>query len=171
MKTHTWKLTAGVALLALCTGVAFAQSPDTPPPGPAPDAQGQGGMGRMRGPEQQLKRLTQLLTLTADQQSGVKAVLDQQAAQMRALRQKSPGATPESDTTEARQTRMTQMEQIRDESDTKIAALLDENQKKTFADWTQRRKAAMERRQPREGQPPPQGGEAPPPPPPPSPNR
>jgi protein CpxP len=168
MSTHTWKLAAGVALLALCSAAAFAQAPDGAPQGPPPDAQSgppPGGMGRMRGPEQQLKRLTQLLTLTADQQSGVKAVLDQQAAQMRALRQKSQGATPESDTPEARQARVTQMEQIRDESDTKIAALLDENQKKTFADWTQRRKAAMERRQSREGQPPPQGGEAPPPPP------
>ena len=158
MNTRNWKLAAGTALLALCAGVAFAQAPDGPPPGPPPDAQSgppPGEMGRGRGAEQQLKTLTKLLTLTADQQKGVRAVLEQQATQMRALRAKTQAAGADNDTPEARQARMTQMNQIRDESDTKIAALLDDNQKKIFADWIQKRAAAMERRQSREGQPPP----------------
>lgn len=157
MNTRHWRLAAGTALLALCAGIAYAQSPDSPPPppngqsGPPP-----GEMGRGRGgPEEQLKNLTRVLTLTEDQQKGVRAVLEQQATQMRALRAKSQAEGANNDTPEARQARMTQMSQIRDESNTKIAALLDDNQKKTFADWEQRRKAAMERRQSRDGQPPP----------------
>jgi hypothetical protein len=125
-------------------------------------------MGRGRGPEQQLRNLTRLLTLTEDQQKGVRAVLEQQATQMRALRGKTQAEGAANDTPEARQARMTQMDQIRDESNTKRAALLDENQKKTFASWIEKRKAAMERRQSREGQPPPpppDGGGPPPAPP------
>lgn len=112
-------------------------------------------MSRDRGPGQQLKTLTQLLTLTADQQKGVRSVLEQQATQMRALRAKMQAEGASNDTPEARQARRTQMNQIRDESDTKITALLDDNQKKIFADWIQKRKAAMEQRQSGAGQPPP----------------
>jgi hypothetical protein len=39
------------------------------------------------------------------------------------------------------------MNQIRDETDTKITALLDENQKKIYAEMIERRKAMMARRQ------------------------
>lgn len=169
MNTRHWRLAAATALLALCTGVALAQAPDSPPPGPPPDGQSApppGEMGRGRGPEQQLRNLTRLLTLTEDQQKGVRAVLEQQATQMRALRGKTQAEGAANDTPEARQARMTQMDQIRDESNTKIAALLDENQKKTFASWIEKRKAAMERRQSREGQPPPPDGGGPPPAPP-----
>lgn len=173
MNTRHWRLAAGTGLLALCAGIVFAQSPDSPPPGPPPNGQSgpqPGEMGRGRGPEEQLRNLTRILTLTEDQQKGVRTVLEQQATEMRALRAKSQAAGANNDTPEARQARMTQMNQIRDESNTKIAALLDDNQKKTFADWEQRRKAAMERRQSRDGQPP-----SPPPndgaPPPPTPNR
>ena len=63
---------------------------------------------------------------------------------------------------------MTQMKQIREENDTKITALLDDGQKKTFAEWQQRREAQMESRRGRDGQggPPPDGAGGPPPPPP-----
>jgi hypothetical protein len=110
--------------------------------------------------------LTKRLTLTADQQTGVKAILGQQSTQMKALREKSQGESATADTTEARQARMTQMQQIRDESNTKINALLDDNQKKTFAEMIARQKAAMERRrQGGDGPPPPDGAGGPPPPP------
>ena len=174
MNTRHWRLAAGTALLALCAGIAYAQAPDSPPPSPGTQSGPPSGeMGRGRGgPEEQLKNLTRILTLTEDQQKGVRAVLEQQATQMRALRAKSQAEGANNDTPEARQARMTQMNQIRDESNTKIAALLDDNQKKTFADWEQRRKAGMERRQSRgqsrDGQPPspPPNDGAPPPPPP-----
>jgi protein CpxP len=164
MTTNQWKLAAGAALLALCSCIAFAQSEQ--PQNPAPGAEQGGPRSQMRhgfDPERELARLTHLLTLTTDQQTGVKAVLAQQAAQMKALRDKTQSSATESDTSETRQARMTQMEQIRDESNTKIAALLDDNQKKTFADWLQQRKAAMGSGRPHGGNPPPDGAGGPPP--------
>jgi periplasmic protein CpxP/Spy len=150
-KIRTRTLAVATALLALCTGPIFAQ--DTPPSGP-PAGGPPGGHMRMGDPERELHMLTHVLTLTPEQQTGVKAILEQQTTQMQALRAKNQGEAA-SDTTEARQARMTQMAQIREEGDTKINALLDDSQKKLFADWIARRKAAMERRQ--------QGGAAPPP--------
>jgi hypothetical protein len=120
-------------------------------------------MRRGFDPERELATLTRVLTLTADQQTGVKAVLNQQATQMKALREKAQNPATDSATPETRQARITQMEQIRDESDTKISALLDDNQKKTFADWVQKRKEATARRGPQGGNPPPDGAGGPPP--------
>jgi DNA repair ATPase RecN len=102
--------------------------------------------------------LTRLLTLTPEQQTGVKAVLDQQAAQLNALRSKQE----EGETPEARQANRAQAKELREQSNTKISALLNDSQKKTFADWIQRRKADMERRRGQEGPPPPDGGGPPP---------
>jgi hypothetical protein len=109
--------------------------------------------------------LTRVLSLTADQQTGVKAVLTQQFEQMKALRQKARSSNETAETQETMQARRSQMEAIRNESDTKIAALLDESQKKTFADWTARRKAQMEKRRAggENGPPPPPDGGGPPP--------
>jgi Spy/CpxP family protein refolding chaperone len=156
---------APALMLALGTGIACAQAPDAPPPGPQPP--GQYGHGdRMGGPDRELKNLTRALTLTPEQQTGVKAVLEQQTTQMRALRGgRSQADAGSADTPDARQARMAKAEQIRDESNTKIAALLDDNQKKLFADWTAKRKAAMERRRGQGDGPPPDGAGAPPPPP------
>jgi len=165
MSRNHWKMTLGTALLSLCAGAAssaaFGQAPDGPPPGPPPgssqDQQGPGQRGP--NPERELQTLTRLLTLTADQQTGVKAVLEQQSEQMKALRNKSQNEA--SNTRETMQARRSQVEAIRNESNTRIAALLDENQKKTFADWTAKRKAEMEKRRSQGG------GDGPPPPPPP----
>jgi Spy/CpxP family protein refolding chaperone len=165
MKTNNWKLAASIALLTLCSYAAFAQG-DGPPPGPPPDAQSGPPSGdRMPGPERQLKMLTHLLDLTTDQQTGVKALLEQESTQMKALRAKLQSENVESASPETRQARMAQVDQIRDETDTKIAALLNDTQKPKFAEWLQRRKAAMERRRPEDGNPPPPppDGGAPPP--------
>jgi len=159
-----WKLMAGTALLSLwvcaVSSAAFGQAPDGapqgPPPGPSQDQQGTGQRGP--NPERELQTLTRLLTLTPDQQTGVKAVLEQQSEQMKALRNKAQNEASGSGTHEAMQARRSQVEAIRNESITKIAALLDDNQKKTFADWTAKRKAEMEQRRG-------QGDGVPPPPP------
>jgi protein CpxP len=157
-----WKMAVGTALLSLCACAAFGQAPDGPPPGPPPDQAGQGE--RRSDPERELKMLTHLLTLTADQQTGVKSVLEQQREQLKALRNKtqaaSESATAGSDSRESRQVRRSQVQAIFDETDTKITALLDENQKKTFAQWTAQRNATREQRRS------PDGGDGPPPPPP-----
>ena len=142
MKIARWKLAASCALLGLCTLTLHAQTdaPQGPPPGGGPHGQWRGGGG---GPERQLAMLTKLLTLTPEQQTGVKTLLEQQSTQMMALRTKTPSeaaATPEARTAEHKQ-----MDAIRDETDTKISALLNDEQKTTFANWIAKRKAAMAR--------------------------
>jgi Spy/CpxP family protein refolding chaperone len=150
-----WKLAASCALLGLSTLTLHAQAdpPQGPPPG-GPHGQWRGG-----GPERQLAMLTRRLNLTAEQQTGVKALLEQQATQMMALRTKTPSESATPPTAEARAAERKQMDAIRDETDTKITALLNDDQKKTYADMIARRKANMARRES-------EGGDGPPPPPP-----
>jgi len=164
MRTNPWKLAVASVLLGLCSFAAYAQSgeQDGPPPGPPP-----GGENHMPGPDRELKMLTKLLTLTTEQQTGVKALLEQQATEMKALRAKAQSESnqsSDSSNTESPQARMAQMQQIHDETNTKIAALLDDNQKKIFAEWLEKRKAEMEQRRSQGGQPPspPDGGGPPP---------
>ena len=156
MKISRWKLAASCALVGLCTLALHAQTdaPPGPPPG-GPHGQWRGG----GGPERQLAMLTRRLNLTAEQQTGVKALLEQQATQVMALRTKTPSEQATPPTPEARAAEHKQMDAIRDETDTKISALLNDDQKKTFSDMVAQRKAAMARRE--------AGGDAPPPPPPP----
>jgi Spy/CpxP family protein refolding chaperone len=166
MIANRWKLAAGSALLALCSYAAFAQQ-DAPPPGPPPD--GPDGpppskSDRMPGPDRELHMLTRQLSLTADQQTGVKTLLDQQQEQMKALRAKFKNDSPEDVTPDQRQARRAQAEQIRDETDTKISALLDDTQKAKFSKLIERRKARMAQRGPGDGNgppPPPDGGGGP----------
>jgi len=149
MTSFRLKIAVGTALLGLCSLAAYAQSTETPQPLPEGGPHGQWrGRG---GPERELAMLTHQLNLTPEQQTGVKAVLEQQRSQMTALRAKPQTEAANTETPEAHQARVTQMNQIHDESVTKIAALLDDNQKKTFADLVAKRKAAMARRQGPEG--------------------
>jgi hypothetical protein len=162
MTSTRWKIALGAALLTLCSYAAIGQSgPPDGPPGPPPDGQNPAGTEHRLDPARELSRLTHLLTLNPDQQTGVKTLLEQQTQQMKALRGKAQVDPSSGQAPETRQARMTQMEQIRDETDTKIAALLDTNQKKTFADWVQQRKEASGRRRSRQGD---QGTPPPPPP-------
>ena len=150
MNRMQFKVAMGAALLGLCSFAAYAQS--TPPATDATTAPHNNWRRGGMGPERELERLTHQLTLTADQQTGVKALLEQQATQMKALHAQAQTQASGTETPETRQAGMTQMDQIRDETNTKISALLDDNQKKTFADMIARRKAAMARH---EGNPPP----------------
>ena len=129
-------LLAGILLAGSCA--LYAQ--DEPQSGPPA-----GGMGR-RGPnaERELGQLTQALSLTPDQQTQVKALLQERRGKMEALR--SSGTQPTREQTEG----------IRKDTDDKISALLNDDQKAKFAALQQQR--MQNRRGP--------GGDAPPPPPP-----
>ena len=115
--------------------------------------------GQMRGrggnPERELQQLTQVLSLTADQQTQVKTLLAERRQKMEALHH--PAASTEA-TGQTPPPGREQMEAIRNDTDTKITALLNEDQKTKFAAWKQQRKERMERRGP--------GGDNGPPPPP-----
>lgn len=105
-------------------------------------AHAQGG-GRMMGtPEERATKttatLTEKLTLTADQQPKVKAILLDQANQVQKAREEA------GDDRKAMREKMMSMMQ---ESNGKINALLTDDQKKAFAAYQEERKAAMEKRQ------------------------
>lgn len=83
------------------------------------------------------EQLTKKLTLTADQQSKVKAIFLDQATQMNKTREEAG---------EDRKAMRTKMMTAMQESNTKINTLLTEDQKKAFATYQEERKAAMQNR-------------------------
>jgi len=145
-----------MAAMLLAGTMAVGQSPSADMP---PETQAPPPPRRVASPEEQLSRLTRLLNLTADQQKGVRMVLEQQAAEIKALREKAPADPATGQTPDSEAEQRTQMQQIREESDSKILALLDEGQKNIYAGWVKKRNERRERRrgdEPGDGAPPPQ---------------
>ncbi len=108
---------------------------------------GGGGRGAMMTPDQQVERLNAALTLTADQQTSIKAILEGSMKEQMALRD---------DTTLSQDDRMAKMRSIREAQTAKIKAVLTDDQKVKYD--------AMMAAQRQRG---PGGGGTPPPPPPP----
>jgi Spy/CpxP family protein refolding chaperone len=143
-------------LLALC-GAVRAQPDGPPPDGPPMGEQ----FNQQRGPsvEKELKQLTQLLALTADQQTQVKSILSDQQQKMQALFQPSTG---DKDSVEAggppnpseMAAKQASLKALREASRTKIAALLSADQKSKYDAYTKKRTQA-EAREEQEGMPPP----------------
>jgi protein CpxP len=131
---------AGALILSSGALVAQADSQATPQ-GNAPAA---GEMGRHRpGVERRVKKLTQVLSLSSDQQAQVKAILVAQRQQMNELRSASPanGATAD-----AQPAAREQFKSIHEATEAKINAVLNDEQKTKYAAWQQQRKQMMERR-------------------------
>lgn len=141
--------------LTLCTAAAFAQQESA---APAPDASTQqpmngpmgGHMGR-RGmnPDEQVARMTKRYNLSADQQTQIKPILANQQQQMMALHGDS-SLSPED--------RMAKMKGIREDSSTKIQAILNDSQKQKFAQDQQKMQDRMQQRMQDGGGAPPAGG-------------
>jgi Spy/CpxP family protein refolding chaperone len=138
--THAGQALLLTGLLALA-GVALRAQNDAPPPGP--------NGHRGPNPERQVEMLTHVLSLTPEQQTQVRGLLTEQGQKMEELRKSSAGADAAS---QGAPPSREQMEAIRNDTDTKINALLTEEQKPKFAAWQQERKQRMEHR---EGAPPP----------------
>jgi len=104
-------------------------------------ANAQGGNRPMGTPEERLAKsiamLTEKLTLTADQQTKVKAILVDQNTQIAKAREEAG---------EDRQTARAKMTKLMEENNVKINALLNDDQKKTYASYLEERKAAMQNR-------------------------
>jgi hypothetical protein len=139
MKNQICCLLSGVlaAGLVVCGAQGFAQetggAPETSAP---PSAQGPGGGRRgMMDPDQQLARMTKRYNLSADQQTQLKPILVSQQQQMQALR---------GDSSMSREDRMAKMMSIRSDSTTKIEAILNDTQKKQFAEDQQRMQERMQ---------------------------
>jgi protein CpxP len=122
--------------LALGSAAAFAQQDS-----PAPDASAQPGPGHMgrqqMTPDEQVARMTKRYNLSADQQTQIKPILADQQTQMMALRQ---------DSSLSREDRMAKMKTIREGSNTKIQALLNDSQKQKFAADQQQMQERMQQR-------------------------
>jgi protein CpxP len=133
--------------LTLCSAAVFAQDSAAP----AADAQqAQNGPGRMGGrqpmnPDEQVARMTKRYNLSSDQQTSIKPILANQQQQMQALR---------GDSTLSRDDRMAKMRSIREDSNTKIQAILNDSQKQKFAADQQQMQERMQQRM--------QGGGGPP---------
>ena len=141
MKNQICCLLSGVlaAGFVVCGAQAFAQetggAPETSAP---PPIQGPGGGRRgMMDPDQQLERMSKRYNLSADQQSQLKPILVSQQQQMQALR---------GDSSLSREDRMAKMQSIHSDSNTKIEAILNDTQKKQFAEDQQRMQERMQQR-------------------------
>ena|ERR1035438_8807514 len=113
-----------VASLACCAP-AFAQEPGSPPETSAPPPK-QGPSGGQHGtmdPDEQLARMTTRYSLTAEQQDQVKPILMDQQQRMQLLRLDSSLSPDE---------KKAKMQTIRSDSNAKIKAVLNDDQKKQF---------------------------------------
>jgi len=112
---------------------------------PAASYQGGGyGGGQMGGgrrgpmsPDEQLKRMTKDLNLTADQQAKIKPILVDARKKMEDTR---------NDTSSDRQTMRQKMMQIRQDTNDQVRALLDDKQKEKFDKQEQERQERMQNR-------------------------
>jgi protein CpxP len=122
--------------LVVAGSAAFAQS-DSAAQQPAPTMP---GMHHGMSPDEQLARMTKELNLTPDQATQVKPILVDRQQQMMTLRQ---------DQSMSQEDKMDKMKSLREDSNTKIAAILNDTQKQQFAEMQAKQQQRMQ-------QPPPQ---------------
>jgi len=132
MRNKLFTLAMAATLVLGVTGAALAQ--DTPPPPPqdpaSAQAQGQQGRGPMRmDPDKQLEHMTKELGLSGDQQSQIKPMLFERQQKMQAIFQ---------DQSLSREDRRAKMQAIRSDSQGKIEAVLNDQQKQKFEAMQQR---------------------------------
>jgi protein CpxP len=121
---------AALLSLPLAAGNAFGQDQqDTPlPPPQSGQPSGQGmehGIGghQMPSVDDQIKHLTKKLKLSDEQQAKLKPILEDQRKQMDQIH---------SDSSMSRQDRFSKMQELRQNTDTQIKSVLNEDQQKNF---------------------------------------
>ncbi|HEY6308613.1 MAG TPA: hypothetical protein VI488_19380 [Candidatus Angelobacter sp.] len=134
------KLMRTVVLLAisLLGTAAFAQQNPPPPPGGNQPQQGQ--RHGMPSVDDQVKMLSDRLNLTADQQTKIKPILEDQRTQMQALMK---------DDSLSQDDRRAKMRSLRESTNSKIRDVLTDDQKKQFDEMQQQMRDRM--RQPPSG--------------------
>ncbi|HXZ79739.1 MAG TPA: hypothetical protein VEG30_07405 [Terriglobales bacterium] len=100
---------------------------------------GRHGFGGRQMPsvDDQVKNLTQELSLSDDQQTKVRSILQDQRTQMQQTMQ---------DTSASREDKMAKMKDIHQSSTGKIRDLLNDDQKKKYDDYLQKRQQEMQQR-------------------------
>jgi Spy/CpxP family protein refolding chaperone len=130
----SWAAAAVMAAMLSLGVAAFAQNDQNGPPPAPPDQQsGQpaeqglgrhmGGGRRMPSVDDQIKHLTKQLNLSADQQTKLKPILEDQRKQMEAVH---------NDSSLSREDRFSKMQALRQSSDADIKGVLNEEQQKNF---------------------------------------
>ncbi len=120
MSNRLFNLALSGALLLGATGATLAVAQDNAPP-PQSGEQGRGPI-RM-DPDQQLQHMTRQLDLSADQQSQIKPILVDRQQKMQAVFQ---------DQSLSREDRRAKMQSIRQDGQSKIEAVLNDQQKQKF---------------------------------------
>ena len=125
-------LTLTIAATALFTLPTFSVAADEKPAGKRPGGPGgAGGPGGRMNPEERLKKMTEELGLSKDQQDKIKAIQEKNAPAFKELMAKGRENLTEEDKTKMRELMKTQMEDI--------SGVLTPEQKEKF-------KASMEKR-------------------------
>ena len=122
------------SVLSCGLGVMAAQ--DAPPP---PDSQNAAPGQARKGmdPDQQIVRMQKFLNLTEDQTNQIKPIITDRQQQMMALRD---------DTSMQRSDKMAKMRNIVQESDSKIIAILNDDQKAKYSQMEQQMRDRMRQR-------------------------
>ena len=106
-------LKIAIACVALLVSIfALAQDQTQPQPQTAPRHQWKGGRAGMANPDHRLARMTKQLDLTADQQSRIKPILENEAKQMQDLHANS-SASQQDARRQMRTIRQSSMSEIR----------------------------------------------------------
>ncbi len=125
-------ITATMALvfgLAICGNQLKAQS--------GSPENSQRGHRQQMSPDQQLERLSKALNLTDDQKQQIRPILQDRQEKMQSVR---------SDTSLSREDRMNKMRSTFEETNSKIRAILNDEQKPKFDQMQQRRREQMQNR-------------------------
>jgi periplasmic protein CpxP/Spy len=132
MYKHLLRIAAAMALafgLAICGNQVKAQSG-------SPENSHRGRRQQM-SPDQQLERLSKALNLTDDQKQQIRPILQDRQDKMQGVR---------SDTSLSREDRMNKMRSTFEETNSKIRAVLNDEQKPKFDQMQQRRREQMQNR-------------------------
>ena len=101
-------------------------------------AQQGGGRGMMMKPEERVKQLDEKLKLSDDQKTKLTAVFTEQSEAMKKMRQEAQGGD--------REAMREKIKKFRAENDVKVAAVLNDEQKKTYEAWQKEQRAEMQKR-------------------------
>ena len=99
---------------------------------------GQGRGGMMMKPEERVKQLDEKLKLRDDQKTKLTTVFTEQAEAMKKMREEMQGAD--------RDAMREKMQKFRADNDTKVSAVLTDDQKKTYEAWQKEQRAEMQKR-------------------------
>lgn len=143
MRSRLFTLALGGMLAVGACGPIQAQENSQPQPGQGQWGHGRGGMN----PDRQLARLTRELNLTSDQQAQIKPLLVDRGQRMQALFQ---------DQSLSQDDRRAQSKTIREDTGSKILAILNDDQKQKYTAMQQRMHRRGGESQPLESSPQPQ---------------